>query len=383
VTVDTWPAVALGDVLTLTLAPQPVEPQKSYPTLGVYGFGRGVITNKPAVNGHEIAASTLFRVEPGQFIYSKLKAFEGAFAVVPEEAAGRFVTNEFPTFSCRDDQLCAQYLGWLFRSRDTWEKVSSESTGIGARRERLHPTDLLKYRIPLPSMNKQREIAKRLEGLSARLKTRSDMAERQKSELTAMLDAAFKRISADAPRASLGEVAPLVKRTIAIDQNESYTEFGIRSFYRGIFQRRTLSGSEFSWQSLYRIEPGDLVFSNIMAWEKAIALVDKADANCVGNHRMLTCEPDRSRIVPGALFFYFTTRQGFAQIDAGSPGSIARNKTLSPDALQAIEVPVPSLDAQEWFEKLRTKVAAIRSHQAAIATDADALLPSMLNQIFG
>jgi type I restriction enzyme S subunit len=110
VTVDTWPAVALGDVLTLTLAPQPVEPQKSYPTLGVYGFGRGVITNKPAVNGHEIAASTLFRVEPGQFIYSKLKAFEGAFAVVPEEAAGRFVTNEFPTFSCRDDQLCAQYL---------------------------------------------------------------------------------------------------------------------------------------------------------------------------------------------------------------------------------------------------------------------------------
>ena len=142
-------------------------------------------------------------------------------------------------------------------------------------------------------------------------------------------------------------------------------------------------GSEFTWQSFYRIEPGDLVFSNIMAWEKAIALVDEADAHCVGNHRMLTCEPDRSRIVPGALFFYFTTQQGFAQIDAGSPGSIARNKTLSPAALQAIDVPVPSLDAQEWFEKLRTKVAALRTHQAAIAADADALLPSMLNQIFG
>ena len=125
------------------------------------------------------------------------------------------------------------------------------------------------------------------------------------------------------------------------------------------------------------------MFSNIMAWEKAIALVDEADAHCVGNHRMLTCEPDRSRIVPGALFFYFTTRHGFAQIEAGSPGSIARNKTLSPDALQAIDVPVPSLDAQEWFEKLRTKVAALRTHQAAIVIDADTLLPSMLNQIYG
>lgn len=97
---------------------------------------------------------------------------------------------------------------------------------------------------------------------------------------------------------------------------------------------------------------------------------------------MLTCSADRARLLPGFLFFYFTTREGFSQIEAASPGSIARNKTLSPQGLAAIEVPLPSLDAQQWFEALRLKADAIRSLNATAADDAAALMPAMLHQIF-
>ena len=97
---------------------------------------------------------------------------------------------------------------------------------------------------------------------------------------------------------------------------------------------------------------------------------------------MLTCVPDRDRLLPGFLFFYFTTREGFSQIEAASPGSIARNKTLSPQGLAAIEVPRPSLDAQHWFEGLRVKADAIRVLNAAAAEDGAALMPAMLHQTF-
>jgi hypothetical protein len=77
----------------------------------------------------------------------------------------------------------------------------------------------------------------------------------------------------------------------------------VKSFYRGIFHRRTLNGSEFTWQKLFRIHEGDLVFSNLMAWEQAIGLAAPKDQGTVGNHRMLTCEPVRT-VFPLVLFYY-------------------------------------------------------------------------------
>ena len=380
-TVPDWRPSPLGDVLRKSGNRVILVSDAQYKQVTVRLWGKGLAL-RGVCKGAEIAAYEQVQVESGQFIISKIDARHGAFGLVPPELAGAVVSSDFPCFAIDVERVIPKFLLWFSRTERFVSLCRRASEGT-TNRVRLKEAAFLASEIGLPSLNEQHGIVERLEAVSTRLKARAETAERQQAELTAMLDSAYKQICADAPRAPLGKVAPLVKRTVTIDQNESYTEFGIRSFYRGLFQRRTLSGNEFTWQSLYRIEPGDLVFSNIMAWEKAIALVDEADAHCVGNHRMLTCEPDRSRIVPGALFFYFTTRHGFAQIEAGSPGSIARNKTLSPDALQAIDVPVPSLDAQEWFEKLRTKVAALRTHQAAIVIDADTLLPSMLNQIYG
>ena len=74
------------------------------------------------------------------------------------------------------------------------------------------------------------------------------------------------------PYLPLAEVAPLVRRVVPVDPDATYTELGVRSFNKGTFHRRTLKGAEFTWQELYRVRRNDLVFSNIMAWEGAVAL---------------------------------------------------------------------------------------------------------------
>jgi len=70
-----------------------VEADKQYPNLGIYSFGRGLFHKQP-IDGALTSATTLYRVRKGQFIYSRLFAFEGAYGAVAEEFDEYFVSGE-------------------------------------------------------------------------------------------------------------------------------------------------------------------------------------------------------------------------------------------------------------------------------------------------
>jgi type I restriction enzyme S subunit len=349
--------------------------------MGVYGFARGPIARQ-AVRGSEISASTLYRVKKDQLVYSRLKAFEGAYTVVPPELDGYFTSNEFPTFDVNPDRADHRYLEWLFRQPSVWREIAVGSKGIGARRERVHPKQVLSYRINLPSLGEQRRIVQRLDSVAALVDERHRAIEAAERETQALLLKAFQRAIDGAPSRPMSEVAPLVRRDVEIEADTEYTEIGVRSFYNGIFHRRTMPGSDFSWQSLFWIKEGDLVFSNLMAWEQAIAVAAAHDEGTVGNHRMLTCEVNPDLATPGFLMAYFRTFEGFSSVVGHSPGTIARNKTLSSKKLPTIEVPVPPLETQEWFDHLEAKARQARAIRASTAQDVEALIPAMLHEIF-
>jgi hypothetical protein len=242
--------------------------------------------------------------------------------------------------------------------------------------------DIAGVALPLPSHDEQRAIVVRLDALAAKtrdVEAHLDAVERDAEHLLALR---FREVIVNAPLRPMAEVAPLVRREVSIDPEKTYTELGVRSFYKGTFHRRNVPGSDFSWQDLYRIQAGDLVFSNIMAWEQAIAVAKAEDDGCVGNHRMLTCESLPDIAVPGFFWFYFTTEEGFAKIYAASPGTAARNRTMTAPALMAIEVPVPPLAAQRTFDRLQASVAALKARHAAIRQANAALIPATLERIF-
>ena len=66
-----------------------------------------------------------------------------------------------------------------------------------------------------------------------------------------------------------------------------------------------------------------------------------------------------------------------------SPGGAGRNRTPGIKAVEASKVPVPSLDAQLWFDSLQAKARAAKSVQADATGHLDQLLPAMLNEVFG
>lgn len=337
---------------------------------------------RAAVAGREIAAAQLFRIRAGQFIYSRLKSFEGAYAIVSSEVDGYFVSNEFPTFDLQYEQLEPGFLGWYFRQDRVWQQLASDGKGIGARRERLHPRRLLDHAIPLPPIEQQRRIMAKLDGVALQLKTMRRTADTARAELNATMEAAFRKVIAGAPRVSIGDVAPILRRPVELESNGVYAELGVRSFGKGLFKKPDVNGGELTWQKLFRIHGGDIVFSNIKAWEGAFAVAKPEHHVKVGSHRYLTCVVDARKATPNFLWYFLQSDEGLAQVQAASPGSADRNRTLNQKKLAAIEAPLPSMDAQLWFDELQQKAGDVQAGQREVASELDHLIPALMHQAF-
>lgn len=376
-----WTKVPLGELLDVEIDAVSVDPTETYPFAGVYGFGRGLFV-RDSLKGSETTYSHFHRLHEGQLVMSQPKGWEGAITVVPKEFEGRFLSPVFPTFRSRKERLTPDFLQLITKCKWLWDALLQKSNGIGARRNSIYPAQLLEVSIPLPPLAEQQRIVDHLSAIESRLTRVQKLREEQEQELQATLHAFFQKLGSDVTWKPLSEVAPLAWRQITIDPEESYSEFGVRSFYKGIFLRRKVSGSAFTWQEIYHLKSGDIVFSNIMAWEKAIAVAGAEHDGWVGNHRMLVCEPRLDVVRPSYLLHYFMTSEGFAKILQASPGTAARNKTLKADNLMAIEVPIPSLARQQAFESLCQHVARIRAAQKPQVSGATNILPSLLDRIF-
>lgn len=377
-----WPKVPLADIAPIVRRPVEIRQDQAYPELGIRSFGRGAF-HKPSLSGAEVGTKRLFRIEPGDLVFSNVFAWEGAIAVVSPGDAGRFGSHRFITCVVDSSRASSTYIKlYLTASPDGRAQVLQASPGGAGRNRTLGVEKMGQIQIPLPPLVEQQALVARLERLTEKtreVEAHLDAVERDAEHLLALR---FRDVIAHAPLRPMAQVAPLVRRAVSIDPEKSYTELGVRSFYKGTFQRRTVLGADFSWQDLYRVRVGDLVFSNIMAWEQAIAVAKSEDDGCVGNHRMLTCAANVDVAVPGFLWYYFTTEGGFAKIYAASPGTAARNRTMTAPALMVIEVPVPALAAQKTFERLQAEIAALKANHTTIRQANAALIPAALERIF-
>lgn len=373
-----WPIVPLADVLQHRKEFITIDDTQQYKRCRVQLHAKGVLL-RDTVSGADIKTKKQQVCRAGEFLVAEIDAKMGGFGLVPAELDGAVVSSHYFLFEIDESCLDARYLDHYCRTERFRKQVEAQgSTNYAA----IRPADVLAYTIPLPPLPEQQALVTRLDALAEKtrqLEAHLDAVERDAEHLLALR---FRDAIADAPLRPMAEVAPLVRREVVIDPEQSYTELGVRSFYKGAFHRRTVPGSDFSWQDLYRVQTGDLIFSNIMAWEQAIAIAQPEDDSCVGNHRMLTCEANADLAVPGFLWYYFTTEEGFAKIYAASPGTAARNRTMTAPSLMAIDVPTPPLAVQRTFDRLQVEIAALKAKHTAIREANASLLPATLERVF-
>jgi type I restriction enzyme S subunit len=225
-------------------------------------------------------------------------------------------------------------------------------------------------------------VVERIEVLLSKLETANNATAELQKQTQHLLESAFSDIIGGAPRRRVGEIAPLTRRPAVVNPSQTYPGVSVRSFGRGTFHNPPQPGSEITWEKPHLVKAGDILVSNIKAWEGAIAVAGPQDDGRYGSHRYLTYRPVEGVATARFVCFYLLTPEGLHHVGEASPGSADRNRTTSARALETIPVPLPSYKRQLWFGGLYDKVEAIKQLQSETTSGREALVSAIFDRAF-
>jgi len=375
-----WPRVALGDVLCRSSEPAACAPDAEYDEVTIRLWGKGVVS-RGKVRGADVTTPRRV-VRANQLILSKIDARNGAIGLVPEELDGAIVSNDFPSFQFVDrTRFDPAFMGWMVRSRHFVDLCKAASEGT-TNRVRIKEDRFLAQQIALPPLVEQQAIVGRLDALADKVRQVNEHLGAIEHDANRLLAVRFRAAITDAPFRPMAEVAPAIRRSVTIDIHKRYREVGARSFGKGLFVKPDFYGADATWQKPVWINAGDVVLSNIKAWEGAITVAGAEHDGCISSHRYITCVPWSSTLTAGFLQYFLLSDEGLEKIGFASPGTADRNRTLSLTNLGKIKVPTPPLTTQHSFDAVQAKIAALKARHATIRQANDALIPATLERVF-
>ncbi len=372
-----WETVKIGSIATQQKRIAKVDAKSNYNLIGIRSNNEGVFFRETK-SGNDIFSNNLLQVNEGDFIYSRLSAPSGGFGVVTEEFDNCFVSNEFPVFEIDKSLSSSKFLFYYFSQKSVLYQLQSKGTG----RTRFSEAEFFNQEILLPPLKVQNKILSTLEKVKSRLEEINSLRTEQAKDINNLLFSKYTDLIESAEWLPMKEVAPIHRRQVEVNPEETYFEIGVRSFGRGLFENPSFKGSDLTWQKPFWMREGDLLFSNIKAWEGAVGLIPAKYDGWVGSHRYITCLPNLEIIDPEFLYYYFRTFEGVEKLSSASPGTVDRNRTLNNKLLQQIEIPVPSIELQKEFVELLEKTNAIKVHHKQTEKELTELMPSLLDKAF-
>ncbi|MCC8953126.1 restriction endonuclease subunit S [Bradyrhizobium sp. Pear77] len=373
-----WPKIALSEVIDHRKEFIIIDDLETYRRPRVQLHAQGIVL-RDAVQGAQIKTKKQQVARAGEFLVAEIDAKVGGFGVVPNDLDGSIVSSHYFLYRHKPDRLNNRYLGWFAKTRAFRLQVEAQgSTNYAA----IRPDDVLGYEIPLPPLDEQSRIVDRLDTLAKKAQQIEEHLDAVERDAELLLALRFRDTTYNAPLRPIFEAAPFLRRPVEIHVTARYREIGARSFGKGLFAKPDFDGATATWEKPIWVKSGDLVLSNIKAWEGAIAVASNAHDGCIASHRYITCVPDPMKATAGFLAYYLLSEDGLAKVNSASPGTADRNRTLSLGKLGKIEVPLPTLAAQQSFDRLHAEITNLKARHTSIRAANSALLPATLERVF-
>ena len=168
--------VKIGSILTESRIPdRQNDPKKR---LSVRLHLKGVEAREH--RGTESNGATAYFVrKAGQFIYGKQNVFRGSVGIVPTELDGYSSTQDIPAFDVSDN-VYKNWLLLLFSYPNFYKKLELYASGSGAKR--LHPKELFKIKIALPSYEEQKQNSEILSSAQLEINLLKELAKQYNTQ---------------------------------------------------------------------------------------------------------------------------------------------------------------------------------------------------------
>lgn len=383
-----WPMVPLGEVLRPVSRPEPVDHATIYRVLGAHWYAKGLYV-KEIKPGSQIQASKLFRVEHGDFVYNRLFAWKGSFAIATEENHGCYVSNEFPVFTINRDRAKAKYLWGYFSRASAWdEALSLSSGGTPTSRNRLKEEKLLAMKIPLPSLNEQQRIVARIDELASKIEEtrqlRRQAVEKVGVLFLSALESVFEKDGAEEwPRKKLikdGLTTVVAGQHILAGEYSSLGEGTPYLTGPAAFGRKVPQITHWTLVPKAMSLPGDILLTVKGAGVGKINFAP--DVECAIGRQIMAIRPSPGNLMREFLYFFLDHKfEHFRSIATATtvPG-------FKKSDVENLEIPVPPIHEQRqivaYLDDLQATVDSLKRLQAETAAELDAMLPSILDKAF-
>ena len=164
---DKFKSAKIKTFLTRSKNPIKIKDSEFYKQVTIKLYGKGAkIRDEVLLFGKEIKTKSQFLVKEGQFIFSRIDARNGAFAIVTAEIDGAIVTNDFPVYDIDRNLIDPNYFALFISTKqfaDYFQGLSSGTTN----RQRMNEADFLEMEIPLPPVKSKDSSAVTQEKLVA------------------------------------------------------------------------------------------------------------------------------------------------------------------------------------------------------------------------
>ena len=152
-----YPKIRLQEVLNQNDNMEKVENTKieKFVTVGINGKGA---RERIIKDGKWPVPFVGYRVKGGQFIYSRIDARNGAFAIIPNSLNNAVVSKDFPIFDIDYNKIKPDILLFSLLEESFIDIIKNSSFGA-TNRQRIKEGTFLNYKIYLPPIDLQNQFA--------------------------------------------------------------------------------------------------------------------------------------------------------------------------------------------------------------------------------
>ena len=328
--------------------------------------------------------SNLFEIPNESLIYSKINVRHGCtfYNNTGKTIAG---TSEYPVFIINKNKVRGEYLQKVLRTSYIKRYLDTKTTGFS--KTRVPVDEFLNIKIPLPSLEKQKEIVDRY---NAKIKLAEEQ-EKEAQNLEQEIDNYFleklgikqiqknlkctknkyltfinfknlKRWDALAQNfyiydllktsqyklCKLGNVYNFInrswiKKVLSKNQEYKYVEIGSVDLIKGITETKKITINNAPSRATQIIKNGDLIIGTTRPYLKKFAIVDEKHDNCICSSGFQVIEPSKSY---NLLFLkeFLSSDIGIEQLKNKMTGALYPAITF--EELKNILIPLPSLEIQ-------------------------------------
>lgn len=291
-----------------------------------------------------------FLIETGDFLISRSNTLDKVGRVILFR--GEIKNCSYPDLLMRfridEKDVWKEYLEVYLRSSAVRKHIQSCASGTSKSMVKINKTVVEKIPLVLPPYSEQKAIADILFTWDEAIDKTEQLIQAKKRLKAGRVQAL---ITSKETNSTMGAFAkPIVRK---VDKpSESYVALGIRSHFKGTFQRAIEDPNTISMTELYQVQEDDLIVNITFAWEGAIALVRKDDEMCYVSHRFPTYGILKEKADPSFVRQLIISSRMKYDLLSMSPGGAGRNKVLNKKDFLKMSIWLPDLKTQKQIGDL-------------------------------